>query len=84
MKIEKFVTHRAMQVVALKCDSCGISSADEHIIQIVISVDEDEEGGSRDEFEYCFECFVGGVKDNLLKAGSTAPVVTGYNYGDLL
>jgi hypothetical protein len=63
------------------CDGCGVSSKLVGLlIEVVISVHEGEDGGGRDQYDFCDDCLVG--RAPLLKAaGSTAFLVTGEEDG---
>lgn len=63
------------------CDGCGATDP-MGLFEVVISVNEGEEGGSRDEYDYCDDCLVAGAPA-LVAAGSRAPIVTGTDRVDL-
>lgn len=56
------------------CDGCG--AADPDLIEVVVSVNEGEEGGRRDEYDYCDGCLMERAPA-LVAAGSRAPLLTG-------
>jgi hypothetical protein len=56
------------------CDGCG--SDEPYLVEVVIAVHEGEEGGRRDEYDYCNDCLLERV-EALKAAGSRAPIVTG-------
>lgn len=60
--------------VGVTCDRCGTQPT--YYIEVVISVNEGEEGGRRDEYDYCDDCLFA-IADVLVAAGSRAPLVTG-------
>lgn len=66
------VEHRAY--VGATCSGCG--SASPYLVEVVISVHEGEEGGRRDEYDFCDDCLIERAPA-LVAAGSRAPVVTG-------
>jgi hypothetical protein len=74
--IKGLVSHQYFEVLRTVCDDCGVTSDDEYIISIIISVNADEVGGAEDEFDYCDKCFANHTQA-LKLVGSTAPVVTG-------
>jgi hypothetical protein len=58
------------------CDGCGITSTDAWpLVAVAIEVHVGEEGGSRDEYDYCDGCLVARAPA-LAAAGSKAPLVT--------
>jgi hypothetical protein len=64
-------------IAEVTCDGCGWTSRyASGFITVVICVHEDEEGGARDEFDYCDDCLVERAPA-LMAAGSTAPLVNG-------
>lgn len=64
-------------VVSEVCDGCGIEADPGYeLVAVVISVHEGEEGGRRDEYDYCDDCLVARAPA-LVAAGSRAPLVTG-------
>jgi hypothetical protein len=54
------------------CDGCGTNGP--YLVTVVISVHEGEEGGRRDEYDYCDECLIERAPA-LVAAGSKAPIV---------
>ena len=60
--------------VGTTCDRCGMAC--QYPITVVISVHEGEEGGRRDEYDYCDDCLVE-MAPALVAAGSRAELVTG-------
>lgn len=56
------------------CDGCGRDEI--YPVEVVISVHDGEEGGRRDEYDFCDDCLVARA-DTLKAAGSRAPLVTG-------
>jgi len=63
--------------VAYSCDRCGVSEADAEmgwLCPVVIEVNEGEEGGSRDEYDYCNSCLIE-LADVLRAAGSRSALV---------
>lgn len=61
------------------CDGCGVPSephAMGRLTSVAIEVDPGEEGGRRDEYDYCDDCLVARA-EALTAAGSRAPLVTG-------
>lgn len=56
------------------CDGCGNTGP--YLVEVVISVNEGEEGGRRDEYDFCDDCLVERAPA-LVAAGSRAPIVTG-------
>lgn len=59
------------------CDGCG--QHDNYLIEVIISVNEDGEGGHRDEYDLCEGCLIERA-DALAAAGSHAALVN--NPGD--
>jgi len=61
------------------CDDCGVAESDTEfgrLIPVAIEVNLDEEGGHRDEYDYCDRCLL--ARSALLAAaGSRAFIVTG-------
>lgn len=57
------------------CDGCGAIDL-MGLVEVVISVNEGEEGGRRDEYDFCDDCLVERAP-LLVAAGSRAPIVTG-------
>lgn len=74
MKIYEMRTTQLKTYVGAKCDGCG--SDGPHLIEVVISVNEGEEGGACDVYDYCDDCFDDRIPA-LVAAGSRAPIVTG-------
>lgn len=69
-------TVREQALVEASCDGCGWSTRyPSQLISVVIEVHEGEEGGSRDEYEYCDDCLVARAAA-LVAAGSRAELVT--------
>lgn len=67
------------RVVGATCDGCGRSegpSAMERLIEVVISINEGEEGGHVTSLDYCDDCLVARA-DAFVAAGARAPLVTG-------
>jgi hypothetical protein len=65
--------------VEAKCDRCGVLEADADmawLCPVVIEVNKGEEGGRRDEYDYCNDCLIE-MADALMAAGSRAFLVTG-------
>lgn len=60
--------------VSTVCDGCGVVVY--YSVTVVISVNEDEEGGQRDEYDFCDDCLLERA-DALVAAGSRAPLVNG-------
>jgi hypothetical protein len=63
--------------VEAKCDRCGISEEDADmgwLCPVVIAVNPGEEGGARDEYDYCNDCLIA-IADVLVAAGSRARLV---------
>lgn len=59
------------------CDGCGLEQGfGPSFAEVIISVHEGEEGGGRDEYDYCDDCLVQRAPA-LVAAGSRAPLVTG-------
>jgi hypothetical protein len=59
------------------CDRCGIPEAQADmgwLYPVVIEVNAGEEGGSRDEYDYCNDCLIA-IADILRAAGSRSPLV---------
>lgn len=67
-------TVEQQQYAGAVCDGCG--STDHYLAEVVISVNEGEEGGRRDEYDYCDDCLLERAPA-LVAAGSRAPLVTG-------
>lgn len=67
-----------MQVeVAAVCDGCGVAEAEAdfgRLIPVAIEVDLGEEGGSRDQYDYCNRCLIA-IADVLVAAGSRSGLV---------
>jgi hypothetical protein len=58
-----------------QCDGCGATGLRGYdVIRVVIEVHEGEEGGGRDEYDYCDDCLVARAP-LLAAAGSRAPLV---------
>lgn len=76
-EIKKQMVRREV-LVAEECDGCGVAAADAEfgLFPVAIEVNLGEEGGSRDEYDYCNDCLVERA-DRLIAAGSRAPFVTG-------
>ena len=74
MKRFETTTQTVRAYVGAICDGCG--SSDPYLVEVVISVHEGEEGGRRDEYDFCDECLIERAAA-LVAAGSRAPVVTG-------
>lgn len=56
------------------CDGCG--AADPYLMVVAIEVHLGEEGGRRDEYDYCDHCLLERA-DALVAAGSRSELVTG-------
>lgn len=66
----------------LACDGCGLADPYGYeTVAVVIAVNECEEGGSRDEYDFCNDCLVQRAP-MLVAAGSRAPVVAGWPDAD--
>jgi hypothetical protein len=63
------------QYVGETCDGCG-SKSPWGLVEVVISVNEGEEGGRSDAYDFCDDCLVERAP-LLVAAGSRAPIVTG-------
>lgn len=70
-------------LASVTCDLCGISEEDErrrggllHLAEVIISVEDGEEGGKVDMFDLCETC-LNSRAAALIEAGSTAPILTG-------
>lgn len=74
MKKYETQLHPFERYVGSVCDGCG--SEEPNLVEVVISVNEGEEGGRRDEYDYCDRCIMERA-DALMSAGSTAPYLTG-------
>lgn len=57
------------------CDGCGLDGP-AYFIEVIIMVNQSEEGGGIDEYDFCDPCFMERV-DLFKAAGSTAFLVTG-------
>lgn len=62
--------------VGAMCDGCGVQGDYLSLVEVIISVHADEEGGRRDEYDFCDDCLVERAP-GLVAAGSRAPLVTG-------
>lgn len=59
------------------CDGCGARQRFGLLfVEVVISVHDGEEGGGRDEYDFCDDCLVERAPA-LVGAGSRAPLITG-------
>lgn len=76
MKRYETVRVEQRQQTAIVCDGCGVAGDYLLMTEAVIAVGEGEEGGRRDEFDYCDDCLVNRASA-LAAAGSKAPLVTG-------
>lgn len=76
------VTVRQEVLVEERCDGCGETADDAEfgLFPVAIEVNLGEEGGARDEYDYCNDCLVQRA-DLFVAAGSRAPYVTG-TYGE--
>lgn len=73
---DREVTVRRETHVGTRCDGCGkVARYSPEFITVVISVHEGEEGGARDEYDYCDDCLVARAP-LLAAAGSRADLVT--------
>jgi hypothetical protein len=73
----KQVTVSRSTCVESKCDGCGILEAEAEwgrLLPVVIEIDMGEEGGSRDQYDYCDPCLIERA-DILRAAGSTSRLV---------
>ncbi len=72
------VTFDQRTEVGAECDGCGVSSekAWPPLVEVVIAINEGEEGGHRTELDYCNDCLVARA-EAFTAAGSRAPLVTG-------
>lgn len=72
-------TVRQKVEVEARCDGCGCLEAEapwRRLFPVAIEVDPGEEGGGRDEYDYCDACLV--ARAEVLKtAGSRAELVVG-------
>jgi hypothetical protein len=72
------VTRPARVLVSVTCNGCGADGGPEgeELLEVTIAVNEGEEGGRRDELDYCNDCLVARAPA-LVAAGSRALIVTG-------
>lgn len=64
-------------LVESRCDGCGVLEADAEggpLIPVAIEVNLGEEGGRRDEYDYCNDCLIG-IAPLLSGAGSRSELV---------
>lgn len=72
---EQVVRH--LVLVDYRCDGCGVADDEtDGLIPVAIEVNLGEEGGRRDEFDFCDPCLRRKAAV-LVAAGSRAPLVTG-------
>lgn len=67
-------------VVEVVCDGCGQLADDTpmgRLVEVVIAIDEGEEGGHRTELDLCDGCLVERAPA-FVAAGALAPLVTGW------
>jgi hypothetical protein len=67
------VTVQREVLVEESCDGCGATAG---LIPVAIEVNDGEEFGRRDEYDYCDDCLMARA-DLLIAAGSRAELVTG-------
>ncbi|GGN39568.1 hypothetical protein FHR83_006690 [Actinoplanes campanulatus] len=76
MKRYKTFTYEREEPCGATCDGCGLDGDYLSLVEVIISVNESEEGGRRDEYDYCNDCLVAQAP-KLVAAGSRSPIVTG-------
>lgn len=77
-EVQEKVTRQHV-LVEEKCDGCGRTRAElgyYGLIPVVIEINLDEEGGGRDELDYCDACLIERAAA-FVAAGSRAEIVTG-------
>ena len=76
MKRYETTTIQRSELTGYVCDGCGTENDGYDMVQVIIAVHEGEEGGRRDEYDYCDDCLVERAP-LFVAAGSKAPLVTG-------
>lgn len=77
-EVREVTVHQEVEVEA-KCDGCGIAEDQTEfgsLVPVVIEINLDEEGGRRDELDFCDDCLMARAA-LFVAAGSRAPYVTG-------